>query len=82
MTLEQTQNIIADKSFKYLGNSNEMIDIVNAVKSGKRLIDVESLKEQIREYWETCDNDVREEHCKNCNKIMFESVLGMVESEL
>ena len=82
MTLTQVQNIIADKSFKYKGNSMEVIDIVNAIKQGKRLIDVESLKEQIKEYWETCDNDVREERCIACNKTMFESVLGMVDSEL
>ena len=37
MTLEQTQNIIADDSFQYLGNSLEIIEIVNAIKDGYRL---------------------------------------------
>lgn len=40
--LKQAQNIIADDSFKYGGNSLDIIEIVNAIKSGYRLIDLNS----------------------------------------
>lgn len=37
MSLEQIQNIIADPSFVYKGDSLEVIEIVNAIKNGYRL---------------------------------------------
>lgn len=43
MNLLQTQNIIADDSFQYGGNSFEMFDIVDAIKDGYRLCKVDDL---------------------------------------
>lgn len=37
MTLEQAQDIIADPSFRYKGDSLVIIEIVNAIKEGYRL---------------------------------------------
>ena len=82
MTLEQTQNVIADDSFVYMGNSLEIIDIVNAIKSGKRLIDIEGLKEEINDYWQTCDNDAKQERCIKCNKTLFSEIIGMIYGEM
>ena len=83
MTLTQVQNIIADKSFRYKGNSMEVIDIVNAIKQGKRLIDVESLKEQINDYYKDCMKDAEgEPRCQKCNEICFDSIMRMIDGEI
>lgn len=37
MTLEQVQEIIADPSFQYKGDSLVIIEVVNAIKEGYRL---------------------------------------------
>ena len=80
MKLSQVQNIIADESFRYGGNSLEVIEVVNAIKAGKRLIDVESLKEQINEYREDCMKDAEyEPRCQKCNEICFNSIMSIIE---
>lgn len=47
MDLKQTQNIIADDSFRYGGDSLDIIDIVNAIKAGYRLCKVDEAIEEI-----------------------------------
>ena len=49
MNLKQTQNIIADDSFRYGGDSLDIIDIVNAIKAGYRLCKIEDAISEIQE---------------------------------
>ena len=47
--LKETQEMIASSDFKYGGNSMDIMNIVDAIKSGYRLCRIEELKTDIRE---------------------------------
>ena len=60
----RAEEIIADKRFKYLGSSIVLIDIVDSIKSGDRLININQLdknltrfKEYVAKYNKPCEID-------------------------
>lgn len=46
-SLEVTQDLIADESFVYMGNSLHIIEIVNAIKAGWRLANLAEVDRRV-----------------------------------
>lgn len=71
MSIQETQNIIADPSFVYGGNSLEVLEIVNAIKEGYRLCKVEEAKNEIAKHEEVFKfmNRVHDKHVVELDRV-------------
>lgn len=63
-SLELVQDIIADETFAYRGNSLHIIEIVNAIKSGWRLANLAEVDRRISDAF----NQGFEEGIRACKK--------------
>ena len=77
--LRQAEKLIADESFTYKGNSLEVIEIVNAIKDGYRLVKPDEVMSELIEYYKDCIKDVAgKKRCEKCNEVCFTSILDIV----
>lgn len=52
-------------------------------REGKRLINYDSMMEQLQDYYLDCKNDVKEkENCLLCNDVCFDSIFRIIDGEV
>lgn len=59
------------------------IDEFTKERNGKRLVNYDSMMDQIGEYWEDCKRDCEGvSRCELCNKLCFESIIRIIDDEV